>query len=95
MGDGPMSASVLSAKQVAMLREGIEGLRRPHEICEDCWYSCPKSDECCNEHEDPTICRCGADAHNAKVDALLAIFGQPYVPGAPESVIDNIGPGLT
>jgi len=50
----------------AALRES----KRSHVICEDCWYSCPKSGECCNHNEGPE-CNCGADEWNAKIDALL------------------------
>lgn len=62
----------------------IESLRRPHYINdEDCWYSCPKaksdwsegSASCNDEPKDK--CTCGADTHNAKVDALLAVFSDP------------------
>lgn len=35
-----------------------------HYECEDCWYSCPKSGECCNENAG-TDCTCGADDENA------------------------------
>ena len=37
---------------------------------EDCWYSCPKSGECCNETLDPTLCTCGADTVNAELEEL-------------------------
>jgi hypothetical protein len=57
----------------------LEHLRRPHVIVDDCWYSCPKAvDEdgdpaCCN---DELLwlerCTCGADAHNARLEALIA-----------------------
>lgn len=66
-----MSAIVLD---VEALRSGLEQLRRPHLECEDCWYSCPKSAEgCCNDLEGDE-CNCGADAHNAAVDSLLALL---------------------
>lgn len=42
-----------------------------HYSCEDCWYSCPKSTGgCCNDAEGDE-CNCGADAHNAMVEALF------------------------
>ena len=55
------------------LIERLEGLRRGHlQVEEDCWYSCPKSEEgCCNEWAGPE-CDCGADAHNAELDAIIA-----------------------
>ena len=44
--------------------------KRSHYVCEDCWYSCPESGECCDEREKK--CNCGASAWNAKVDEALA-----------------------
>ena len=53
----------------------IESLRRTHYTCEDCWYSCPKSEEgCCDDAQ--TGCTCGADEHNARVNAALAHIGR-------------------
>lgn len=48
----------------------LNELRVPHLIVEDCWYSCPKSGECCDERQDPTMCNCGADALNEGIDKL-------------------------
>jgi hypothetical protein len=53
------------------LRELVEALKREHHECEDGWFSCPKSPEGCI-NEDQEGCTCGADTHNARVDALLA-----------------------
>lgn len=51
----------------------LSGLRRAHDNCEDCWYSCPLSaDGCCNDGVDKSKCNCGADTHNAKIDAALS-----------------------
>jgi hypothetical protein len=49
----------------------VEKLRRTHLVVEDCWYSCPKSGECCNDVSGDQ-CDCGADQHNARVDSLIA-----------------------
>lgn len=39
----------------------------------DNWYSCPKAPDGCDDESKPkNVCDCGADEHNAKVDALLA-----------------------
>ena len=47
--------------------------KRSHYYCEDCWYSCPKSEDgCCNEAEGDE-CNCGADKVNAIIDGLVAI----------------------
>lgn len=56
------------------VRDLIENLRRKHYECEDCWYSCPKSGECCNDDAGDD-CTCGADQHNARVDSLLRALG--------------------
>jgi hypothetical protein len=57
----------------ARIRELAEALRAakiPHHHCEDCWYSCPMSEEgCCDERE--IGCNCGAEKHNAAIDAVL------------------------
>jgi hypothetical protein len=46
--------------------------RREHYYCEDSWYSCPKAEGGCANDAEGGECNCGADKHNAKVDALLA-----------------------
>ena len=48
----------------------LYALRRTHLECEDCWYSCPKSGECCNA-EAGKECNCGADRVNAIIDRIL------------------------
>jgi hypothetical protein len=56
------------------LRAALEKSRMPHLVVDgDCWYSCPKSGECCNDGEDKDHCNCGADQHNAVIDAALAL----------------------
>lgn len=52
------------------IRERMEGLRQGHLVVDDDgWYSCPKSGTCIrNEPED--YCDCGADRHNAALDAI-------------------------
>ena len=57
--------------QVAVLAEALEKLRRPHAIVDDCWYSCPKSGECCDDSQDKDKCTCGADDVNAIIAAAL------------------------
>lgn len=42
-----------------------------HYSCEDCWYSCPKSEDgCCDENEKDE-CNCGADEENAEIHAMV------------------------
>ncbi len=59
-------------EQNKRLREALGKLRREHEVCDDCWYSCPKSGECCQENVSPE-CNCGADEANAIIDEALGI----------------------
>ena len=56
--------------KIEELKEKIKSLKMSHSVCEDdCWYSCPKSGECCNDAEDE--CSCGADLQNAMVDECI------------------------
>jgi len=57
--------------KVDELIKELEKLRREHLVVEDCWYSCPASGECCDDRTQEE-CRCGADHHNTKLDALIA-----------------------
>lgn len=50
--------------------------RRSHTYCEDSWYSCPKAEDGCADDRRGPECDCGADEHNAKIDALLARLGE-------------------
>lgn len=55
----------------------LASLRLRHHVSPDCWYSCPLSDtedpdEGCCDDERPHECDCGAEAHNARLDALTA-----------------------
>jgi hypothetical protein len=62
-----------AADEIDTLRALLLESKRTHYVCDgDCWYSCPKSGQCCNE-EPKDKCDCGADAWNAKVDAALAV----------------------
>jgi hypothetical protein len=61
------------------LAAGLRKARRGHRIVDDCWYSCPKAtdaegqSEYCGEGP-RDVCKCGADADNAAIDALLAAY---------------------
>lgn len=58
-------------QEVVRLRALLLESKRKHLVCEgDCWYSCQKSGECCDEGR-PNECDCGAQEWNAKVDASL------------------------
>ena len=53
--------------------EELEKLRRPHLVLsEDCWYSCWKTGDCCNDQADGQTCTCGADSYNAILDSIIA-----------------------
>ena len=60
------------------LIQQLAGLaRRKHYTCEDSWYSCPQS-ECGSANDNAGAeCDCGADEHNAKVDAICAALSLP------------------
>ncbi len=45
---------------------------REHYSCEDSWYSCPKAEGGCANDTEGDECKCGSDAHNAKISELLA-----------------------
>lgn len=66
----------------------VEQLRLPHLVVEDCWYSCPKSGECCNDGAG-SECDCGADQHNARVDSLIAYLRQAGLTGSTEEASDG------
>jgi hypothetical protein len=56
-------------------REALIGSKRKHDECEDRWYSCPKSAEgCLNDAWPADRCTCGADDHNAAIDAVLSKY---------------------
>lgn len=53
------------------IRTMVESLRSGHYDCEDCWYSCPKSDHCCDDTAGDE-CNCGADDQNKIIDEIIA-----------------------
>jgi len=64
------------------LIQQLAGLaRRKHYTCEDSWYNCPKSEDGSANDYAGTECDCGADEHNAKVDAICAYLSQPEPEG--------------
>lgn len=54
-----------------LIKELASLARREHYYCEDSWYSCPKETDGCANDAMGDECNCGADEHNAKVDALM------------------------
>ncbi len=54
-------------------RAQLEALRQQHLLVDDSWYSCPKAEGGCADDKIPEgVCWCGADKHNALVDAIIA-----------------------
>lgn len=64
--------------QPPTLREQLQAWldRRHHVEEEDCWFSCPKSGECCNENQ-PDTCTCGKDELDKTLRAALTALSQP------------------
>lgn len=68
-------------KIITEIIEFLPTLKLKHLEVEDCWYSCPKSENCCyheqtthgdiyfEEGEEP--CYCGADEHNTRIDQKI------------------------
>jgi len=63
--------------QRKLLSQLVELARRKHYTCEDTWYNCPQSEEGSANDCAGVDCNCGADKHNAKVDAICAALAQP------------------
>jgi hypothetical protein len=59
--------------RIAKLEKALKSLRRDrHEECEDCWYSCPKSEGgCCDDSQAKDVCTCGTDLWNSIIDEAL------------------------
>jgi hypothetical protein len=68
---------------MAVTRGALEALRRKHHVSVDCWYSCPLSaDGCCDESRHG--CNCAAEAHNARLDIVIAeLFPSALSPSPP------------
>lgn len=63
-----------SRRDAELMRNALLKAKRLHHICADPWYSCPKSEEGCAD-ERKTDCNCGADQHNAAIDAAIQSRG--------------------
>ena len=55
--------------------------KRKHYTCEDSWYNCPQSEDGSANDNAGAECDCGADEHNAKVDAICAALSLPEPEG--------------
>jgi hypothetical protein len=68
-------------ENIKRIKELLNSLHRKHLECEDCWYSCPKSDEgCCDSDKDKNVCDCGADYTNNKIDEILSLLDIIFIP---------------
>lgn len=69
------------------LIQQLAGLaKREHYTCEeDSWYNCPRSEGGSANDNAGEECDCGADEHNAKVDAICGLLSQPD----PEGLTDE------
>ena len=54
------------------LLEALKKSKRSHYYCEDCWYSCPKSEDGCCDDRQGDECNCGADRWNNYIDELIS-----------------------
>lgn len=71
---GP-DGSVLSEGLGALVEQLATLALRGHYYCEDPWYTCPAHpDGSANDDKPAGVCDCGADAHNAAVEALQALI---------------------
>ena len=68
-----MAQELLDARQkTELLRNFLLSQKgTEHYECEDCWYSCPKSGECCDDRLGKDVCTCGLDKRNEEIDAVL------------------------
>jgi hypothetical protein len=57
-----------------------------HDEIDDCWYSCPKSGDCCDERADRNTCTCGKDHRDALLRDVLKHLGVPQAQPAAEPV---------
>lgn len=73
-----------------LLAQLVELARRNHYTCEDAWYSCPQSEEGSANDNAGADCDCGADEHNAKVDAICLALSQPEPEGLTDEEINEL-----
>ena len=64
--------AAVRAEERARLEQMAALAKREHYYCEDSFYSCPKAPEGCANDAEGDDCVCGAEKHNAAVDALLS-----------------------
>jgi hypothetical protein len=57
--------------RIAQLEAALRGAKTTHTTCDDGWYSCPLSEEGCLDKRE-TDCTCGAEKHNAAIEAALS-----------------------
>jgi hypothetical protein len=58
-----------------ILRRLQNMLDSPHDECDDCWYSCPKSLEgCCDTRQPPDVCTCGKDGRDETIKEAIRVI---------------------
>ncbi len=72
-GVSKMTFDACMNKQIKELIDLLVNLaKRNHEVCDDSWYSCPKSGFGCSNDLAGDECNCGADEQNKKVEEIKA-----------------------
>jgi hypothetical protein len=75
LGLTPTCETVNHMDRESLIAELGKLAHREHYNCEeDTFYGCPLSRDGCSDDRQPKVCNCGADAHNAKVAALLKVI---------------------
>lgn len=62
----------MTKDQQAALEQVARDVLGKHYECEDCWYSCPLSEDGCCNYAQPKVCNCGLDTKVQKLVSLLA-----------------------
>jgi len=72
----PEQANCAVGDGSALVAQLVKLAYREHYNCdEDTWYGCPLSSSGCSNDAIPHECNCGADAHNAEVNAIAMKLG--------------------
>jgi hypothetical protein len=62
----------MNSKLLEQIKRLAELAYRDHDECDDPWYSCTKAANGISHNGwEKGTCNCGADEHNAEVDALI------------------------
>jgi len=64
--------SVIETLNLAI--QTLEKCKRQHYYCEDTWYCCPMHPEYSGMLEQGSVCECGADEINTKINETLDVI---------------------